>query len=128
MPPESSAAYAYYYGMPMNFYNSQKGPEYYRAHGVVGPVTPTGHGGPVPTGSGAVDAYPSSSEPITSIPHVSADFSRMNNSYGAVPNNGHMQRIPYTQTNHAPHMPKNSSVNVQKPNDSYFNQIFEKHK
>ena len=25
-------------------------------------------------------------------------------------------------------MPKNSSVNVQKPNDSYFNQIFEKHK
>ena len=80
------------------------------------------------TGSGALVAYPSFSEPITSIPHVSADFSRMNNSYGAVPNNGHMQRIPYTQTNHAPHMPNNSSVNVQKPNDSYFNQILEKHK
>ena len=50
MPPESSAAYAPHYGMPMNFYNGQKGPDYYRAHGAVGPVTPTGetgHGGPV---------------------------------------------------------------------------------
>ena len=49
VPPGSSAAYAHYYGMPMNFYNGQKGPEYYRVHGV-GPVTPTGqtgHGGPV---------------------------------------------------------------------------------
>ena len=73
------------------------------------------------TGSGALVAYPSFSEPITSIPHVSADFSRMNNSYGAVPNNGHMQRIPYTQPNHAPHVPNNSSVDMQKPNDSYFN-------
>jgi hypothetical protein len=26
MPPESSAAYVHYYGMPMNFYNGQKGP------------------------------------------------------------------------------------------------------
>jgi len=42
MPPESSAAYAHYYGMSMNFYNGQKGPNYYRAHGAVGPVTPTG--------------------------------------------------------------------------------------
>ena len=79
MPPESSAAYAH--GMPMNFYNGQKGPDYYRAHGAVGPVTPTGqtgHGGPVPTGptgSGALVAYPSSPEPITSVPPVSVDFS-----------------------------------------------------
>ena len=81
MHPKSSAAYAHYYGMPMNFYNGQKGPEYYRAHGAVGPVTPTGqtgHGGPVPTsqtGSGALVTYPSSPEPIVSVPHVSADFS-----------------------------------------------------
>ena len=39
VPPESSAAYAHYYGMPMNFYNGQKGPDYYQAHGAVGPVT-----------------------------------------------------------------------------------------
>ena len=115
----------------MNFYNSQRSPEQYRTHGAVGPVSPigqTGHGGPVPTGqtgSGALVAYSSFPEQIASVPHVSADFSRMNNSYGAVPNNGHMQRIPYTQTNHAPHMPNNSSVNMQKSNDSYFNQILE---
>jgi len=40
MPPESSAAYAHYYGMPMNFYNGQKRPEYYQGHGAVGPVRP----------------------------------------------------------------------------------------
>ena len=39
VPPESSAAYAHYYGMPMNFYNGQKDPDYYQAHGAVGPVT-----------------------------------------------------------------------------------------
>ena len=91
----------------------------------------TGHGGPVPTGptsSGAVDAYSSSPEPITSVPPVSVDFSRMNNSYGMVPNNGNIQRLPHTYPNHAPYMPNNSSVNMQKPNDSYFNQIPEKHK
>ena len=38
MAPESSAAYAHYYGIPMNFYNGQKGPDYYRAHGAVRPV------------------------------------------------------------------------------------------
>jgi len=131
MHSESSAAYAHYYGMPMNFYNGQKGPEYYRAHGAGGPVMPTGHGGPVPTGptgSGAVVAYPSSPESITSVPPFSADFSRMNNSYGMVPNNGHMQRVPHTYPNHTPHVPNNSSVNMQKPNNSYFNQILEKHK
>ena len=88
----------------------------------------TGHGGPVPTGSGALVAYSSSPEPITSVPPVSADFSRINNSYGVVPNNGHMQQIPYTHPNHAPHALNNSSINMQKPNDSYFNQILEKHK
>jgi len=99
----------------------------------------TGHGGPVPTGSGALVAYSSSPEPITSVPPVSADFSRMNNSYtmppqgsgysyGTMPNNGHLQQIPYTQPNHETHAPNNSSVNLQKPNDSYFNQILEKHK
>ena len=88
----------------------------------------TGHGGPVPTGSGALVAYSSSPEPITSVPPVSADFSRMNNSYGMVPNNGHMQRLPHTYPNHAPHAPNNSNANMQKPNDSYFNQILEKHK
>jgi len=49
-------------------------------------------------------------------------------SYGAVPNNGYFQQIPYTQPNHAPHAPNNSSANMQKQNDSYFNQILEKHK
>ena len=92
-----------------------------------------------PTGSGALVAYPSSPEPITSVPYVSAGFSRMNNSYtmppqgsgysyGTVPNNGHLQQIPYTQPNHAPHALNNSSINMQKPNDSYFSQILEKHK
>ena len=52
----------------------------------------------------------------------------MNNSYGMMPNNGNMQRLPHTYPNHAPYMPNNSSVNMQKPNDSYFNQIPEKHK
>jgi len=52
----------------------------------------------------------------------------MNNSYGMVPNNGHMQRVPHTYPNHTPHVPNNSSVNMQKPNNSYFNQILEKHK
>ena len=42
MPPESSAAFMPHYGMPMNFYNGEKSPDQYRAHGVVGPVTPTG--------------------------------------------------------------------------------------
>ena len=45
MPPKSSAAYAHYYDMAMNFYNGQKGLEHYRAHGAVGPVTPTGQTG-----------------------------------------------------------------------------------
>ena len=78
MPPESSAAYAHYYGIPMNFYNSQKGPDYYRAHGAVRPVTPTGHtghGGPVPTGSGALVAHSASPKIIASVPHVLANFS-----------------------------------------------------
>ena len=99
----------------------------------------TGHGGPVPTGSGALVAYSSSPEPITSLSRVSAGFSRMNNSYtmpsqgsgysyGIMPNNGHLQQISYTQPNLPPHAPNNSSVNMQKPNDSYFNQILEKHK
>ena len=39
MHSESLAAYAHYYGMPMNFYNGQKDPDYYQAHGAVGPVT-----------------------------------------------------------------------------------------
>ena len=92
--------------MPMNFYG-QKTPEQYHAHGAVGPVSQTGqtgHGGLVPigpTGSGALVAYPSSPEPIISVPYVSAGFSRMNNSYtmppqgssysyGIMPNNGHL--------------------------------------
>ena len=86
----------------------------------------------MPTGSGALVAYSSSLEPITSLPHVSAGFSRMNNSYtmpsqglgysyGTMPNNGHLRQIPNAQPNHAPHVSNNSSVNIQKPNDSYFN-------
>ena len=49
-------------------------------------------------------------------------------SYGAMPNNGYLQQTPYTQPNHAPQMPNSSSANVQRPNNSYFNQILEKHK
>src|SRR6185503_14345553 len=141
---ESSAAHAPQYGMPMNFYG-QKTPEQYHAHGAVGPVSQTGqtgHGGQVPigpVGSGALVAYPSSPEPITSVPYVSAGFSRMNNlytmppqgsgySYGTMPNNGHLLQIPYIQPNHIPHVPNSSNTNVQRPNDSYFNQILEKHK
>ena len=101
---ESSAAHVPQHGMPMNFYG-QKTPEQHHAHGAVGPVSQTsrtghgavrpvsqtgqtGHGGPVPigpTGSGALVAYPSSPEPITSVPYVSAGFSRMNNSYTMPP-------------------------------------------
>ena len=88
------------------------------------------------------------------MPPVQADFSRTNGftgycvppyatmtynpytmppqssgySYGAMPNHGYSQQTPYTQPNHAPQMPNNSSTNVQRPNDSYFNQILEKHK
>jgi len=125
---ESLAAHAPQYGMPMNFYG-QRTPEQYHAHGAVGPVSQTGqtgHGGPVPTGptgSGALVAYPSSPEPITSVPYVSVGFSRMNNSYtmppqgsgysyGTMPNNGHLQQIPYTQPNHIPHVPNSSNTNV----------------
>ena len=77
---ESSAAHAPQYGMPMNFYG-QRTPEQYHAHGAVGPVSQTGqtgHGGPVgtgPTGSGALVAYPSFLESITSVPYVLAGFS-----------------------------------------------------
>ena len=40
-----------------------------------------------------------------------------------------MQQTPSTQPNHAPqHTLNNSSSIVQKPNDTYFNQILEKHK
>ena len=49
-------------------------------------------------------------------------------SYGTMTNNGHLQQIPYTQPNHIPHLPNSSNTNVQRPNDSYFNQILEKHK
>ena len=49
-------------------------------------------------------------------------------SYGTMPNNGHLQQIPYIQPNHIPHVPNSSNTNVQRPNDSYFNQILEKHK
>ena len=49
-------------------------------------------------------------------------------SYGTMPNNGHLQQIPYIQSNHIPHVPNSSNTNVQRPNDSYFNQILEKHK
>jgi hypothetical protein len=99
-------------------------------------------------------AYQSSPEPIASLPPVRTDFSRTNRftdycvpqyatmtynpytmppqsssfSYGAMPNNGYLQQTPYTQPNHAPQMLNNSSANVQRPNDSYFNQILEKHK
>ena len=45
-----------------------------------------------------------------------------------MPNHGYSQQTPYTQPNHVPQMPNNSSTNVQRPNDSYFNQILEKHK
>ena len=98
-------------------------------------------------------AYQSSPEPITSIPPIQADLSRTNGStsycvppyatmtynpyamppqsssysYGAMPNNGLHQTL-YAQPNHAPQMPNNSSTNVQRSNDSYFNQILEKHK
>ena len=87
---ESSAAHVPQYGMPMNFYG-QKTLEQYHAHGAVGPVLQTGqtgHGGPVPiglTGSVALVAYTSSPESITSVPYVSAGFSRMNNSYTMPP-------------------------------------------
>ena len=50
------------------------------------------------------------------MPPQSSDYS-----YGAMPNNGYLQQTQYTQPNHAPHVPNNSSANVQKPNDSYFN-------
>ena len=86
MPLEPSAAHAPHYGMPINLYNGQKSSEQYRVHGAVGPVSPTGqtgHGGPVQTGqtgSGALVAYPSTSEPIVSVPLVLADFSWMNSS------------------------------------------------
>jgi len=45
-----------------------------------------------------------------------------------MPNHGYSQQTPYTQPNHAPQMPNSSSANVQRPNNSYFNQILEKHK
>jgi len=125
---ESSSAHAPQYGMPMNFYD-QRTPEQYHAHGAVRPVSQTGqtgHGGPVPTGptgSGALVAYPSSPEPITSVPYVLAGLSRMNNSYtmpsqglgysySTMPNNGHLRQIPYTQLNHIPHVPNSSKTNV----------------
>ena len=140
MPLESSAIPVPQYGMPMNFYDDQKPPEQY-ANGTVRPVARTGQtglGGLVPTGQtgfptgqtgpGALVAYQSSPEPITSMPPVQADFSRTNGftsygvppyvtmtynlytmppqssgySYGAMPNNGYSQQTPYTQPNHAP--------------------------
>ena len=73
MPPESSATPAPQYGMPMNFYDGQKPPEQYNANGAVRPVAQTGQ-----TGPGALVAYQSSPEPITSMPPVQADFSRTN--------------------------------------------------
>ena len=98
-------------------------------------------------------AYQSSPEPIASIPPVQADLSQTNRftnyfippyaaiynsytmppqssgvSYGAVPNNDYLQQTLYTQLNHAPHTLNNSGANVQRPNDSYFNQILEKYK
>jgi hypothetical protein len=63
---------------------SQRTPEQYSANRTAGPVSQTcqtGCGGPVSTGltgSGALVAYQSSSEPITSIPTVQVDFSRTN--------------------------------------------------
>ena len=129
---------------------SQTGPI---GHG--GPV-PTGQTG-IPigqTGPGALVVYQSSPEPIASISHVLVDFSRTNGSasycvppyavmaynpytmppqssgfsYRAAPNNGYLQQSLYTQPNHALQMPNNSITNVQRPNDSYFTQILEKHK
>ena len=87
---ESSAIPAPQYGMPMNFYDGQKPPEQHNANGAVRPVAQTGQtglGGPVPTGPGALVAYQSSPEPITSMPTVQADFSRTNGftSYGVLP-------------------------------------------
>ena len=144
----------------MNFYDGQKPPEQYNASGAVKLVSQTGQtglGGPVPTdqagfltsqtGPGALVAYQSSPEPITSMLLFQADFSRTNGftgycvppyatmtynpytmppqssgySYGAMPYNGYSQQTPYTQPNHVPQMPNNSSTNVQRPNDSYFN-------
>ena len=77
MPLEPSAAHTPQYGMLMNYYNGQRSPEQCRAHGAVGPVSLTGHGGPVPTGqigSGALVAYLASPELIASVPHVLANF------------------------------------------------------
>ena len=110
MPLESSATPAPQYGMPMNFYDGQKTPEQYNAHGAVRPVSqtgPTGHGGPVPTGQtgipigqtgpGALVVYQSSPEPIASIPPVKADFSRTNGFTGyCVPPNATMTYNSYT--------------------------------
>ena len=128
MHPESSAIPAPQYGMPMNFYDGQKPPEQCNVNGTVRPVAQTGQtglGGPVPTGQtgyptgqtgpGALVAYQSSPELITSMPPVLDDFSRTNGftgycvppyatmtynpctmppqssgySYGAMPNNGY---------------------------------------
>ena len=110
MPPESSAIPAPQYGMPMNFYDGQKPLEQYNANGVVRPVgqtSQTGLGGPVPTGQagfpigqtgpGALVAYQSSPEPITSMLPVQADFSRTNGFTGYdVPPYATMTYNPYT--------------------------------
>ena len=80
MLSESSIKPAPQYGMPMNFYYGQKPPEQYNASGAIKPVSQTGQTG-YPTGQtgpGALVAYQSSSEPITSMPPVQADFSRSN--------------------------------------------------
>ena len=114
MPPESSAIPAPQYGMPMNFYDGQKPPEQCNANGMVRPVAQTGQtslGGPVPTGQtgyptgqtgpGALVAYQSSPELITSMPPVLDDFSRTNGFTGyCVP--------PYAATYNSYTMPPQS--------------------
>ena len=92
MPPELSAIPAPQYDMPMNFYDGQKPPEQCNANGMVRPVAQTGQ-----TGPGALVAYQSSPEPITSMPPVQANFSRTNwfTSYG-VPPYATMTYNPYT--------------------------------
>ena len=77
MHPESSAIPTPQYGMPMNFYDGQKPPEQHIANGALRPVAQTGQTG-FPTGQtgpGALVAYQSSPEPITSMTPVQADFS-----------------------------------------------------
>ena len=76
MPPEPSAAHANM--ASRSIFIMVREVRQYLAHGAVEPVSPTGqtgHGGPVPTGSGALVAHPASPKIIASVPHVLANFS-----------------------------------------------------